>query len=325
MCAVDQSVAGEGMLRGEVKNLGSAVPCEMRECGEGRWELVFTPLHVGTHTVHLSLGGVPLPGSPFHVDVIDCGGICVSGEGLYSARVNTKTFFSLDLHGLDATDVDISITDPSGNRLRYGVGRRGHIFRVEVVPVVVGPHRVQVLLAGGHIHGSPFVCHAYDPARVTITHVDRSARRGKEIGFTVDTSAAGCGDLDIDISHEGQKVKTGQKEVGDGRYRYAFLPGETGQFEVRATFNGDNIPGCPLLVRVEEDTPTFITISYLSTEPINIRGARTNFFVLHMGGTHIDATRISINIEGGLTHCMWGGGAVWCGAARTALQRILSV
>ena len=59
----------------------------------------------------------------------------------------------------------------------------------------------------------------------------------------MDTSAAGQGDLDATITHHGQKVHTQREALGDGKFRYTFFPGETGHYEVKATFNNDNIPG----------------------------------------------------------------------------------
>ena len=49
-------------------------------------------------------------GSPYHVDVIDSSAVSVSGEGLYSAKVYRQTWFNLDLHGMDASDLDVSVT-----------------------------------------------------------------------------------------------------------------------------------------------------------------------------------------------------------------------
>ena len=47
-----------------------------------------------------------------------------------------------------------------------------------------GPHSIEVVFAGSRIQGSPFTCQAYDPSRVRITDVDRTAKKEREIGFT---------------------------------------------------------------------------------------------------------------------------------------------
>ena len=59
---VDKSVAGQAKLKGEVKMRGNVIPCQLREAGEDRFELVFTPYDAGTYTVTVTFGGLPLPG-----------------------------------------------------------------------------------------------------------------------------------------------------------------------------------------------------------------------------------------------------------------------
>ena len=44
------------------------------------------------------------------MDVIDSSVVSISGEGLYSAKVYRQTWFNLDLHGMDASDLDVSVT-----------------------------------------------------------------------------------------------------------------------------------------------------------------------------------------------------------------------
>ena len=77
----------------------------------------------------------------------------------------------------------------------------------------------------------------------TFTANDQTSFEQAALLFAVDTSAAGMGDLEVAITHHGLKVHTQREALGDGRFRYTFLPGETGHYEVEATFNNDTIPG----------------------------------------------------------------------------------
>ena len=65
------------------------------------------------------------------------------------------------------------------------------------------------------------------------------------------------GDLDVVITHHGQKVHTEREALGDGRFRYTFVPGETGHYEVKATFNNDSIPGEEYLAVAVSPVPKF--------------------------------------------------------------------
>ncbi|KAK7485457.1 hypothetical protein BaRGS_00023267, partial [Batillaria attramentaria] len=284
---LDSSMAGQGKLEAEIKSRGAVIPSQLREVGGGRSEMTFTPRDVNTHQVNLT----------FQWNATASSSVSISGEGLHSAKVYRETWFSLDLHGMDAHDLDVSVTGPAGQRVPCGLSRKGHICRVEFTPMEPGPHTIDVMFAGSRIHGSPFTCEAYDPSRVRITDVDRTGKKEREIGFTIDTSAAGVGDLEAIVTHHGHIVHTQRESLGDGRFRYAFFPPDTGHYEVKATYNEDLIPGCPLIINVEDDLPTFITISFRSVEPMNIRGNRKNYFMLHTDGNKIDTELLDVNIE----------------------------
>lgn len=59
----------------------------------------------------------------------------------------------------------------------------------------------------------------------------------------VDSAAAGAGTLEVQVTHKGQPVRAECRKVAEGQYHYTFKPLNVGRYEVRATFNGDVIPG----------------------------------------------------------------------------------
>ena len=75
------------------------------------------------------------------------------------------------------------------------------------------------------------------------------------------------GDLDVVITHHGQKVQTEREALGDGRFRYTFVPGETGHYEVKATFNNDSIPG-------EEYLAVVLIVFSISCAQMTIQGEK---------------------------------------------------
>ncbi|ESO98829.1 hypothetical protein LOTGIDRAFT_231195 [Lottia gigantea] len=293
---VDASAAGQGELAAEIKSHGQLVPSQFREVGVGRYELSFTPKDMSTHNVTALFNNYPIPGSPFHVDVIDTSSVTMSGQGLRSAQVYRETWFNLDLHGMDDTDLDVQIVSPSGHELPCKLSRKGHICRAEFTPMEVGSHFIDVFFAGNKLHGSPFISHAFDPSLVRITDVDRTGKKEREIGFTVDASMAGVGELEAVVTHNGHKVQTYRESIDEGRYRYTFNPGESGHYEVNATFNEEPIPGCPVVINVEDEIPTFITISFRSVEALNVN-EKNHHFMLHMNGKQIDMNLLNIAIQ----------------------------
>ncbi|XP_059143816.1 filamin-B-like, partial [Physella acuta] len=291
---VDTSAAGQGKLNFLVKCRGNEIPCRLREVGQDRFDVSFTPQNIAPHLVTLFFNDLQVPGTPFEVAVIDGTSVNLSGDGLRSAKVFKESGLTLEHQGLDERDMDVQIIAPSGNTVPARLINHGSNLRMNFTPLEVGPHKIHVNVGDSPINGSPFTCNVYDPSAVRIIDVDKTPQKEREIGFTIDTSSAGAGNLDVQITHKGQPVHAECHQIDDGQFNYTFKPLSVGRYEVKATFNGDTIPGSPLIIEVEEDRPTFIRINFSSVEPINTKGR--NWFVLHTSGHKVDKDMLDVMI-----------------------------
>ncbi|GFO22811.1 low quality protein: filamin-a-like [Plakobranchus ocellatus] len=314
---LDTSAAGRGKLDFQVTCRGHDVPTRLREVGAERFDVSFTPQHAAPHRVHVNFNDMEVPGEP-HAQ---------SKPALFWLH-NFKPFLhyfadAVATLNLIATAVDEDDDDddekeekeeeddnddddddgvydensPNGNTLPARLSHHGNnTSRVSFTPLEVGLHRVHVMVGDTPVSGSPFTCSVYDPAACRITDVDKTAKREREIGFIIDSSAAGAGTLEVEVTHRGQAVRTECYKQAEGRYHYTFRPKEVGRYEVKATFNGDSIPGTPLIIDVEEDTPTFIRINFSSSEPMRSNGR--NWFLLQMNGQTVDRGSLSVLIKG---------------------------
>ena len=61
--------------------------------------------------------------------------------------------------------------------------------------------------------------------------------------FTVDTSAAGRGKLDFQVTCRGHDVPTRLREIGPERYDFSFTPQQAAQHRVHVNFNDMQVPG----------------------------------------------------------------------------------
>lgn len=59
----------------------------------------------------------------------------------------------------------------------------------------------------------------------------------------VDSASAGAGTLEVQITHKGHPVHAECRKLAESRYYYTFKPLNVGRYEVKATFNGNTIPG----------------------------------------------------------------------------------
>ena len=63
------------------------------------------------------------------------------------------------------------------------------------------------------------------------------------MNFSVDTSEAGQGDIDTEVSVNGQLVRTSRTRIDASHHRYVFTPQVNEDHVVSVMFNYDAVPG----------------------------------------------------------------------------------
>jgi len=92
---------------------------------------------------------------------------------------------------------------------------------------------------------------AYDASRVRIVDVTQDGAIGQDHGFTVDTTDAGQGEVKAEvIDRTGKMVPTTRRQLDTFHQRHIFVPSEHGEHSVHVSFNGDLVPGSPLVIQV---------------------------------------------------------------------------
>lgn len=71
----------------------------------------------------------------------------------------------------------------------------------EFATTTIGAHKIEVLVAGQHIRGSPFVCQSFAPDEMYVVDSPRDTRAsyysGKPAQFKLDRRNAGLAELDL--------------------------------------------------------------------------------------------------------------------------------
>ena len=134
-------------------------------------------------------------------------------------------------------------SDPNGREVAARVSKTSTAYAIEFTPQEAGPHSIDVKFGNMVVPGSPFVCNVYNSLRATISDMTSTAEVGKEIGFTVDTSKAGFGDVDVEVTSGSSRIGTQVKRISDSLYRYSFIPRNTETYTATVTMNGEQIPG----------------------------------------------------------------------------------
>lgn len=59
----------------------------------------------------------------------------------------------------------------------------------------------------------------------------------------VDASEAGSGDLDVEVSCNGQLVRIKREPLGQSQYRYTYVPKQGGEHLIDVQYNYERVPG----------------------------------------------------------------------------------
>jgi hypothetical protein len=105
------------------------------------------------------------------------------------------------------------------------------------VPNELGQHRIEMLLAGEHIPGSPFTLNSID-ARLPAAHGDglHHGLEDRPAVFQVDSQGL-HGSLDVKIEGPQHFTKNQIELQTDGSYLVKYTPVEVGQFKVQSCFS----------------------------------------------------------------------------------------
>ena len=158
---------------------------------------------------------------------------------------------NLDTHITGSEDeIDIRIED-----------KKDGTYVCSYVPPYDGPIQIDVRWSNKHVKGSPFkvnvspatnalACRAYGPG---VEGGD--LKEDDMVNFTVETSRAGPGDLNIAIKGPKGPLECDVTQKAKDKYDVSYTPLFPGQYTVDVTYSSLHIKDSPFKVRVEPDRP----------------------------------------------------------------------
>uniref|UniRef100_A0A1B0FQE1 Calponin-homology (CH) domain-containing protein n=1 Tax=Glossina morsitans morsitans TaxID=37546 RepID=A0A1B0FQE1_GLOMM len=225
------------------------------------FRIMYTPFEAGRHTIELLYDNIPVPGSPFVVNVnsaCDPTRCKAYGPGLNRGFVNEKNKFSVETKGAGKGGLSVAIEGPSEAKMTC-VDNRDGSCDVEYLPTEVGEYDVSIRFADKHIPGSPFsvvVEERSDPTKVKvygpgIEHGE--VRENVPTHFYIDVSEAGPGRIAVKIQNsEGKPLDNLRvEEKSDGLYCVHYSPPKEGSVLTSTiTFSDIEVPCSPFIMSV---------------------------------------------------------------------------
>ncbi|XP_040074680.2 filamin-A [Ixodes scapularis] len=266
---IDGAEAGSGNL--EIMVNGDHVTSHVKPLGGHRFLASFVPRTATVHTVEMKFNGEKVPGSPWKCEVRDMpkkGPISARGQALQTFSCGKVASFEVHAPGCSKDDLKVSIKGPGKSKIQHTVLERPDCHVVEFATVDAGTYQIDVSVAGQRIPGSPFVSKAYDASCITLSDVPQSCLVGQTSQFQVDASRAGEGQLEISVN-DGE-VPNQVQVLSSGRCLVSFKPLRPVPHVVSIKFNGENVPGCPVVLQVSDVNQFSVDLSSLELVPVNV-------------------------------------------------------
>ena len=293
---VDYKKAGKGELEIKVWGPGGGEELECEEVEEGLRKVRFyiDPEEAGEYQIDVKFAYQEVPGSPFSVQAAwatDPSRVKAYGYGLEGGIAQQWAEFFLDMTQAGSGSLEVAIEGPG--EAEAAVDDKGDgTAVVKYLPVDSGEYTVNVSFAGEAIPNSPFhpvflVCTDASKVKVYGSGVEAHGLKVGDPGlFTVDTSEAGAGALDVKVdaplfdrdslprlSKGDGKPGQGRRRTGsfhsgarphitnnnDDTYTVRYNPRKVGSYRVSVLYDGKDTPCSPYSVEVTD--PSKVKVS----------------------------------------------------------------
>ncbi|KAH7961849.1 hypothetical protein HPB52_012689 [Rhipicephalus sanguineus] len=265
---IDGAEAGSGNL--EIMVNGDHVTSHVKPLGGHRFLASFVPRTATVHTVEMKFNGEKVPGSPWKCEVRDVpkrGPVSARGQTLQTFSCGKTASFEVHAPGCSKDDIKVNIKGPGKSRIQPVVVERPDCHVVEFTALEAGTYQIEVTAGGQKVPGSPFVSKAYDASCITLSDVPQSCVVGQTSQFQVDASRAGEGQLEISVNNG--EVPNQVQVLNSGRCLVSFKPLRPVPHVVSIMFNGENVPGCPVVLQVSDVNQCSLDLSSLELVPVN--------------------------------------------------------
>ncbi|MPC41075.1 Filamin-B [Portunus trituberculatus] len=189
-----------------------------------------------------------------------CGGVGLGGADSLltttAAPINSLQQFRVITQEAGRADFAVSITSPSGMRVRAHVVPTHEGYLVNFTPTELGEYLLSIQFGGQPISSVPYRFTCTPGANAAAVRAWGPGLEGgmvcRPAEFVIDTREAGQGGLGVTV--EGPcEAAINCRDNGDGTCAVAYLPTEAGHYTVNITFNERHIHGSPFHAYIAHD------------------------------------------------------------------------
>ncbi|KAJ8682417.1 hypothetical protein QAD02_018209 [Eretmocerus hayati] len=286
-----------GKAKGERENIGcfinnpvgGSTDKVITPQADGTYRVSYTPFDEGPHSIEVLYDNVPVPGSPFSVDVkkvSDASKCRAYGPGLQKGIVNKSNKFTVETREAGTGGLGLAIEGPSEAVVSCKDNCDGSCD-VEYLPTEPGDYDISIKFADQHIPGSPFKVQAekQEPNNVTAYGPGlqpQMVREGIPQTFTVDSTKVANAVLDVKVKTDrGNISKPEIKRIRNGIHEVTYHPSQAGSnVQVDVNYGGKPIQGSPFQFPVLPTCePNKVALSGPGVSPVTTASFPADFIV----------------------------------------------
>ncbi len=222
---------------------------------EGVFVGEYTPEEIGIYKLAAEFAKKPICDSPFSVPICDPDAVELSGPGLESAIKDAPNVFDIITTNAGPADVAVQIKNLNATAAPVLTTLKkiseDH-FQVEYIPRDNSDVELEVSY-GGFPVAENIIIPICDSSMVIVegSGIEPGNLAKKETEFTVDATAAGSGELAIDLTdEEGKQINVNVTELEPRKWHVKYTPEQAGSHQVEITYGNQSVGGSPFVVEV---------------------------------------------------------------------------
>nr|WAW84871.1 filamin-like 1 [Halisarca dujardinii] len=296
-----KGVYGGELVEVTVRHSAGQELAKIIQRGKGEYEVSYTPRRLGGMEIDVRLGDLPLPGSPFDVNVVDpsqCQISMTEPEGTNNVLIGKPAHFAITASEENIRGISIEVHTPSGTKFLQPLMKEKNLYSATFSAGDIGFHTVVASCGGVPIRGSPIELNVVSSSKCTfVSPLPRFIPLTENTTLKISTKYAGDAGLDCSSNNPSVCGVSLKKDVG-GLYSLILAPRSLGEAMISTTFAGVPLQQTPFPVGVVDPTQCLMEEDVLARNaarvkqplefPINVAGAgRGEMRVMLKGPTMI--------------------------------------
>ncbi|XP_068905096.1 filamin-A isoform X2 [Tenebrio molitor] len=216
----------------------------------GKFDISFTPIDVGDHSVEVRLPAGHIEGSPFLIKAYDANRVTVTD--ITDGIVGKPVSFSINASQAGAGNLEIIVAVAGRNVPNFVQSEGNARFKVNFKPTEAATHTLSVRFNGQAVPGSPFSCKVSPGNTQPRVPVSGSGIELAAVGHPAEIKIEGVTTGEPQVvatAPTGKIIPTKVSSSGDG-YVARFTPEMVGRHSVAILINDQHVIGSPFSCNV---------------------------------------------------------------------------